>query len=87
MSLEPSLSIYNVVRAELKHMEEIGNVQGPGKNVVRAEMSLVPRSLEASSTVKLWLISTHISRFFEIGWKMTKLSLKRVFFSTKISQA
>ena len=53
MSLEPSLSVNNVLRAELKHMEEIGNVQGPEKNVVTTEMSLVPRSLEASSTVLL----------------------------------
>ena len=51
MSLEPSLSVNDVVTAELKYMEEIGNVQGPEKNVARAEMSLVPRSLEASSTV------------------------------------
>ena len=51
MSLEPSFHEKDVVRAELKYMEEIGNVQGLEKNVVRAEMSLVPRSLEASSTV------------------------------------
>ena len=51
MSLEPSFSENNVVRAELKCMVEIANVQGPGKNVLTAEMSLVPRSLEASSTV------------------------------------
>ena len=51
MSLEPSFYEKDVVRAELKYMEEIGNVQGLEKNVVRAEMSLVPRSLEASSTV------------------------------------
>ena len=51
MSLEPSLSVKNVLRAELKHMAHIGNVQGPEKNVVTTEMSLVPRSLEASSTV------------------------------------
>ena len=53
MSLEPSLSVNDVVTAEFKYMEEIGNVQGPEKHVARAEMSLVPRSLEASSTVLL----------------------------------
>ena len=57
MSLEPSFYGNDVVRAELKYMEEIGNVQGPENNVVRAEMSLVPRSLEASSTVVLFISS------------------------------
>lgn len=52
MSLEPSLSVNNVVTAELKCIVEIANVQGPENSVVRTEMSLVARSLEASSTVR-----------------------------------
>ena len=33
------------------------------------------------------LISTHISSFIEIGWKMTKLLSEKAIFLTKISQA
>ena len=55
MSLEPSLSVNNVVTAKLKYVEEKGNVQGP-KNVVRAEVLLVSKLLETIFTVRYLLV-------------------------------
>ena len=48
---------------------------------------MVTHAYRTFNGLKFGLISTHISSFIKIGWKMTKLSSEKAIFSTKISQA